>query len=76
MQRVRDAQVRVQLGVREAVQRAAVQRGVGRGRARAAHAHVLQPAQRPRRVEPARRRQERVAVPALRTRYHTEDRAT
>lgn len=62
---MRDAQVRVQVGVREAVQRARVQRGVGGGRARAAHAHVLQPAQRPRRVQAARQRQQRVAVAAL-----------
>lgn len=65
MQRVRDAQVRVQVGVREAVQAAPVQRRVGGGRARAAHAHVLQPAQRPRRVQPPGRRQQRVAVTAL-----------
>lgn len=65
VQRVRDPEMRVQVGVREAVQQAPVQRGVGGGGARARRAHVLQPAQRPRRVQAPRQRQQRVAVPAL-----------
>lgn len=71
MQRVRDAQVRVQVVVREAVQQAAVQRRVRRRAARAAHARVLHPAQRPRRVQRARQAQLRVAVPALRNALHS-----
>lgn len=70
MSGVRDAQVRVQVGVREAMQHARIQRRVTGGRARPPHANILKPAQRPRRVQAPRQRQERVAVIVLHTHTH------